>query len=219
MTERQAYGKALHILIVVVAMLSSNMLLERICFATSVERVLLTGVIIAGIWIFMYRKHAGLRQELWKYKESGVLIAGDMAGLFIAVGLFAESFAVSHWMEHIARGLTWFFDFLGVFAPCLIPMIIVLFSMIGMHPFISIILVGGMAASISGMVTPAVLGVALINGCVLSFLLSPFMGITLILSSLIQCSPMDISFKSNRQFFIAYYMLSFVYLLLLQKWI
>jgi hypothetical protein len=215
----QAYGKAAHIGIVVASMLLSNIFLERVRFASSLERVLLTGTVISGIWIWIYGRHMDLRREMRKYWDKGILTAGDMAGLFIAIGLFAESFAASRWMTYIAMALSWFFDRLGVFAPCVIPLVIMLFSMIGVHPLIAMILIGSIVSSVAGMVTPTVLGLALVIGCVLSYLMSPFVGITLILSGLIQCSPLEISFKSNRGFFAAFYTLSFIFLLIMQRWV
>jgi hypothetical protein len=218
MSMGRAYGKVAHIVIVVAAMLLSNIFLERLRFAGSLERVLLTGFVISVIWISVYGRHRDLRQEIRGYWDKGILSAGDMAALFVAIGLFAEAFAASHWMGYIAAALTWFFDQLGIFAPCVIPLIIMLFSMVGVHPFIAMILIGSIVSSVAGMVTPAILGLALVVGCVLAYLMSPFVGITLVLSSLIQCSPLEISFKSNRGFFAAFYALSFFFLLLIQRW-
>jgi len=93
----------------------------------------------------------------------------------------------------------------------------VLLSLIGIHPFISILLIGKML--VSAVQPPhyeVIIALCLLLGGVISFVLSPFAGNILAIARMADCSPKDVGYKWNGLFSVVFLLEGFMFLLVLQ---
>jgi hypothetical protein len=89
---------------------------------------------------------------------------------------------------------------MGVFSIVMLPLIIIVASLIGIHPFISIIMVGQVLTSLQLPVAPVTVALCLALGGSVSYAASPFAGVIFTLAKYADCSPRNIAFKWNWRF-------------------
>ena len=106
-------------------------------------------------------------------------------------------------------------DLLGSLVLPLLPMSIVAFSLVGLHPFVSVLMVGPILAEMILPVSSLQLGLAMSLGCSLSYMLSPFAGLILTLSQELRESPARICLRANLPFAIPYYLLATLVIILI----
>jgi hypothetical protein len=151
--------------------------------------------------------------------ENDIMNLSDQIVLFIAAGFFTFS------MEHSGR-LEWLGYFveeasgrIGTVALLsLVPLLIMLLAMIGLHPFASGIIIAK-ALSLSPLYfNPLGLAAALMSGMSMSFVVSPFSGLILILASFTGKSPYRVGIRWNISFVITFLLLTSVFIALVTKY-
>lgn len=136
-------------------------------------------------------------------KTAVILIV--MQGLSLAMGIFSGAVQYSG----LSRVLTQFCQdrqaLLGPLVLPLLPAAVVLFSLAGLRPFVSVLMIGPILAGLRLPSSPLQLGLAMSLGCCLSYMLSPFAGLILALSGGLEEPPARICLRSNLVYALAYY--------------
>jgi len=212
---------ALKILFDVVAVIVGLVVLmyifDRIGFATTTTRILFSGLIIIVLWLLNLRHKPGIRRGFIEYWNEGMLKTIDLSALFICLGLFSNSVLHSDFLFYVQPALLAATSFLGPSVLLLVtPLIIVLCAVVGIHPFVSLVILGQMIVTMDLGVPLIPLALALSLGGALSYVVSPFAGIVLTLSRFLDSRPTDIAWRWNWQFCIAYLILGISFIVLTQ---
>ncbi|MBM9559862.1 hypothetical protein [Limosilactobacillus fermentum] len=142
--------------------------------------VTVAGLMVVVIWLVALKKRPAYPQALqegWQsYIRQGMLSGAKLAPFFIAIGYFSNAFdgspvalalskVVGPNLSHLSWGLLF-----------VIPVVIVLLALLGIHPLVSITLLGQVL--LTSQVTIPTLAIALVLnvGGALSYLVSPFEG-------------------------------------------
>lgn len=196
----QAKRKSIHIFAVVFGLISATILFEKLHIGSNASRIILAGLLVSVIWLSNYINNPKLPGVLKDYWETGVLKSLDLAGLFVAMGLFAG--AVDHMgiLTLIQPYLQYWANEIGIFSIMLVPLFMITLAMIGIHPFILIIMLGKLLTALHLPISNVSLALALSLGGAISYILSPFGGIVLTLAKFINAKSIDIAFKWNITF-------------------
>lgn len=193
---KKSWWQMSQILTVVIAIVLGIYLFDMFTNLSATHCVIFTGLLIICIWMISLMKKSGKKAALADYWKNELLKSQGIASMFIAIGIFAQavqdSGVISYIMPFLTRAVSYKYFFLA-----LLPAIILLLSIIGIHSFISIAVIGNVLASLSLPFSMVPVAVAMLAGSALSFSLSPYAGLTLTMSKFIDSSPFDISIKWN----------------------
>lgn len=191
--DKTAFLKGISILGVVVSLIILTALFEKLEISdSSTHRIMLAGIIVVGIWILFFLKSERLAEAFKDYWASGVSKVIDLCGLFAAMGIFSEALSRSAIMERMQDILPAYAAAAVIFLPLIIPTVILITSMVGIHPFISMVLMGRILVSIQTPLAPALLALSLSVGGAVSYIISPFAGTVLIVSRYLNKRPLEI---------------------------
>ncbi|PKM88187.1 MAG: hypothetical protein CVU87_07945 [Firmicutes bacterium HGW-Firmicutes-12] len=205
------------LLLIAVGLIASIVIMENLHVLNGTTRVLVSGLVIASIWTFKYKGNPELKPAWQEYWGKSIYVARDLAALFISMGIFAEMVNQAGLISYIQVGLLGGVGLLGKFSFLLIPPVIILLSLVGIHPFISTMLIGKILVTAIQIPNYEVLiALALLLGGVISFVLSPFAGNVLTISRMSDCSPSEVGYGWNGVFSIVFLLEGFVFLFLLQ---
>ncbi|MBP2652573.1 MAG: hypothetical protein H6Q73_142 [Firmicutes bacterium] len=192
-----AARKAGHIILVVVGLVLITVLFDKLNVGASTGRVMLAGIIIVLVWSTACLKQPDFKANILNYWRSGLLKAGDLAPLFIAMGLLATAVEKSGLLALVQPGLQELTNTMGVLAIIVLPVLMILGAVLGIHPFISIVLFGHVFTALALPVAPVSLALCLALGGSISYIVSPFAGIVLTLAKFIKCRTVDIALRWN----------------------
>ena len=206
-TENNATAcrKACHIILVVISLVVITVGLGKINIGTGSSRIMLAGLVVVFVWLAAFIKRPEFKGTLQNYWRSGLLKAGDLAPLFIAMGLLSTAVEKSGLLIIIQPGLQSIANSLGVFSMAILPLLMILCAIAGIHPFISIVLCGRILTALNLPIAPVTLGLCLGLGGSISYIASPFAGIVLTLAKFINCRTVDIALRWNLTFGIVFF--------------
>lgn len=210
--------KKILILVVISAVIIAIIaFMEKINFLAGTARVIIAGFIVVSIWILSYARNPGL-YSAWKgYWNKSLSVVPDLASLFISIGIFTEVINQAGLIVYLRMGLVSSVSILGQFTFLIIPLIIILLSLIGLHPFISIIFVGNILVSVIELPHyNVIIALSLLLGGVISYCLSPFSGNVMTLSGLVGASPKKVGIGWNGLFSIIYLVEGLVFIYIVQ---
>lgn len=215
-TLRSAWIKLADVLTVVAGLIIAILLLERAGFASSNTRVLFSGLMVVVLWLMRLYKQPGFRSGFFDYWENGLLKTIDLAVLFICMGLFSRGVALSGVWEFTQPYLILVINQLGYsYLLAGLPILIVISAVLGLHPFVSMVIIGKTVMSL-GLDEPVVpLALALSFGGAVSYVVSPFAGIVLTLAQFLDSKPADIALRWNGIFSVILLGAGMVYIVLL----
>jgi hypothetical protein len=132
------------------------------------------------------------------------------------MGLFSRGVALSGVWEFTQSYLILVINQLGYsYLLAGLPILIVISAVLGLHPFVSMVLIGKMIMSL-GLDEPVVpLALALSFGGAVSYVVSPFAGIVLTLAQFLDSKPADIALRWNGAFSVILLGAGIVYIVLL----
>lgn len=205
------------LIIVAAAIIAIIVALENLHILTSTTRVIAAGLVVALIWIMFYSGNPGLPLAFQSYWGKFIFISRDLAALFISMGIFAEAVYQAGLISYLHAGLNYSVGILGQYSFLLIPPILIVLSLVGIHPFISILLIGKMlVSSIQLPDNEVYIALSFLLGGVVSFVLSPFAGNVLTLSRMTDCTPEEVGYKWNGLFSLLFLLEGYAFLLVLK---
>jgi len=212
--EKQAWRSVVDIILVVISMIALIYLLEVSKMFTSTYCVMLSGLVIFSLWMIKYVKKPSLKSVLKNYWQVGFLKATDLTLIFIAIGILTESFKnadLIHYFSHVMGIGQWGFGLIA-----LIPLVVISLSIIGLHPMITVTLIGSISMSVHSDNPPLAIALALLLGAIISFVVSPLTGIILTLANFLNTKSSQISLRWNGLFSLVYL---FEGILLIYAWV
>lgn len=193
-----ARTKAAQVIGVVVGLLIFIMFLEWRNFGTSAaNRIMVAGAVVVAFWMAAYVRQPVFRETLKGYWAKDLLKIVDLAPLFISMGVFSTSIQQSGILALIQPHLQAVVDALGPFAVVALPLLMVACALVGIHPFISIVVIGQIISALHMPVPPISLALCLALGGTVSYIVSPFAGMILTLARFLNCRTVDVSIRWN----------------------
>ena len=145
----------------------------------------------------------------YSFFNEGITKLSDQIVLFVAAGFFAFFMEHSGTLEWIGYFVEKASGMVGTMALLsLVPLIIILLSMVGLHPLASGIIIAKALLLSPLYLNPLAMAAALMSGMSMAYLVSPFTGLTLLLVSLSGKSPYSIGIRWNFFFMITFLLLT-----------
>jgi len=189
-----------HIAFVIISLILGIYLFEKFSIASGTGRILLAGLIVSTIWIAYYRKCAELKTVLSLYWKGGIMQATDFSVFFIAVGLFAGAVDHSGVLGHIQPLLQESVNHLGIFSIIVIPLLFIGIAVCGIHPLVLAVMFGKILLSVALPLSSVSIALILILSAAISFIISPFAGMSLMTARFLNVTPLEVSIKWNLVF-------------------
>ncbi|MBP2637910.1 MAG: hypothetical protein H6Q72_3817 [Firmicutes bacterium] len=190
-------AKAYHVILAVVSLIVGTIFFAKLKIGASTNQIMLAGTIVVVGWIAYFVKQPGFKVTLREYWKSGLLKTVDLASLFVAMGIFSTAVQQSGVCELIQPELQVIVNGMGVWSMVLVPILMILCAIAGIHPFISIVLFGQVLTAIELPLAPISIALSLALGGSISYIISPFAGIVLTLAKFINCRTVDIALRWN----------------------
>lgn len=205
--------KILQLVLVLAVIVVGVSLLERLGFSTSTGRLLVVTLAVALIWLLVTRSPSsgGLLRSWW---NTYLPRNEDLSAFFLSMGVFSAAIEYSGLSGFLARICQSNEALLSPLVLPLLPLVLVGLSLVGIHPFMSVLMVGPILADLNLAAAPLQLGLAMSLGCCLSYMLSPFAGLILALSSGLKARPLRIC-RGNLGYAFIYYILALGVILLI----
>jgi hypothetical protein len=197
---KNAPKQTAHILLVVIFLLLLISFFEAFSIGSATGRILLSGLLVSTIWIVSFFKNAELKNVLSLYWKGGITQATDFSVFFIAVGLFAGAVDHSGILSHIQPLLQGSVNHLGIFSILIIPLVFILIAVCGIHPLVLAVMFGKILLAVSLPLSPVSIALILTLSASISFIISPFAGMSLMTAKFLNVTPMEVSLKWNLLF-------------------
>jgi len=197
-------GRVVHVLGIVASFILLIVILERLNVGVSSGRTVLAGLALALVWTLSQARRPGLEAALKTHWREGLLKVGDIAPFFVAMGIFSTGLEASGFLEAAAPLRKTAADALGAASVILIAGIIAATSLVGLHPFITIVLFGKVLSYVSLSIPPITIALALSVGGAAAYMITPFAGMIMIMSRLIGVKATDIALGWNWRFSLAF---------------
>jgi len=194
---------AYHIVLVTLAFLAVAYLMERVSYGATYNRIILAGLIVSVAWFAAlllmpsYCGTTGLRDALWAHWKTGIMKSGDLAPFFIAMGAFSGGLERSGLMENAGPALSGIAVSVGPAALVAVPILLVALGLVGIHPFITIVLFGKILEGAAFPVPPLTIALLLAVGGVVSYTVSPLTGIIMPIAKLVDAKASDVALRWN----------------------
>lgn len=128
-----------HVLIAAGAMVTIILILDHLNIGVGYSRIMLAGLFVAIIWTVLLFNKDSFIFAVEKYWTEGLLKNGDIGPFFIAMGFFSGAMEISGLFEYIAPTIQAVSTWLGVAAIVILPFIIIILSIFGLHPYLTIV--------------------------------------------------------------------------------
>lgn len=195
-----AVKQAVHILFVVVGLLLLVALFDAFAIGSGTGKILLAGLIVAGIWLLSYRRHVRMGSVLSRYWENGVTKAVDLSVFFIAMGLFAGAVDKSGILIQIQPVLQAGVNHLGLLSVIVVPLLFIFLAVAGIHPLILTVILGKILTALSLPLPMVSIALLLVLASAVSFIVSPFAGMVLMTAKFLGAKPVEVAIKWNAGF-------------------
>ncbi|ETF12815.1 integral membrane protein [Lactiplantibacillus plantarum 4_3] len=201
----------------VIALLILSFVLMESKVVSSMNAVTLSGLLIVLIWVTALGLKPTTGQTAFKfalkkasldYWQHGIASGAALAPFFVGIGTFTYGFQHSTISSELTHALAPSFAHLGWLLVVLIPIIVVLVSLIGIHPLASVALIGKIIMTMHIALSPLLIALSLNIGSVVAYMLSPFAGIVMIVATLLHVSSATVSVRWNWQFCLIFLVLS-----------
>lgn len=222
--KNKGHASLLGLVLAVIALLLLSFVLMENKVASSMDSVTLAGLLIVVIWTGLLGVKRDnslpafkpvLKKSMRAYWHHGITSGASLAPFFVGIGTFTYGFQHSTVSTQIVATLTPLFAQLGWWLVLLIPIIVVLVSLIGIHPLASVALIGKVIMAMHISLSPLLIALSLNIGSVAAYMLSPFAGIVMIVATLLNVSPGTVSIRWNWQFCSLFLVLSIIVAILL----
>ena len=199
-----------HILLAITALILFTMTFIYLQVAASSDGIILSGLLVVSIWMIALRKDVKINGFIKQYWEKDLLKAADLAPFFVAIGVFSGAFTHSGLDKVIELALQGYAEELGLIMLFLIPLCMVILSLIGLHPLISIVILGQMLMALHLSLSPLVLALCLNVGSSISYMLSPFAGVIVAIAVLINAKATEVAIRWNWRFCAIYFVVGII---------
>lgn len=209
--EKQDGRRVVHILLVVVGLIALTLLFDLLHIGATYNRIILAGLIVILAWLSWLSREVDIKAAVTSYWQEGILKTADLAPFFIALGIFSTALEHSGIMVILQTALQQVAGALGIFSIVLIPLLIIIAAVLGLHPFMTIVMFGKILTLLSLPVTSLTLALCLAVGGSISYMVSPFAGLILTLAKMIDAKAEDVAIRWNWQFCLVYFFVGIIF--------
>ena len=190
-------GRIIHIVAVTGSFILMAALLEWLHVGAASGRTVLAGALIVLCWIVSQSKRPGMKDALKAQWLQGTLKVADIAPFFVAMGVFSGALERSGLLEMAAPFLKAAAGSLGATSIIFIAGGIVAGSIVGLHPFITIVLFGKVLSYMALPLPPITVALSMAVGGAAAYMITPFAGVIMTISRLIDTKAVDVALRWN----------------------
>jgi hypothetical protein len=196
-----------HVVIVAVAIVAIVLALERLSIGAGYTRIMLAGLLVAALWTALLSKAGTLKAAARNYWADGLLKVRDMGPFFVAMGIFSGALESSGLVERATPVIRAASVWLGIAGVAVLPLTIIALSLVGLHPFITIVLFGTILSKVDLPLPRLTIALSLAAGGAASYMISPFAGIIMSIARYTGAKASDIALRWNWKFSLAFFCL------------
>jgi len=209
--------KVITLVVVAVALVVIIAVMEQCHILTNTTRILVAGLIVACIWGVCFINQTGISDAWWEYWRKNLTSISDMSALFMAMGIFSQMVDQAGVLNFLQAELASNAGLVGQYSLLLVPPLLVILSYTGIHPFISLLLIGKLlCATVFIPHREVLIALSMLLGGVISYSISPFAGTVLFLSRLLDCQPGEVALKWNGSFAAVFLLEGLIVIFLMQ---
>lgn len=213
----EKHPSLLGLVFAVIALLIVSFIFMQNKIGSSMDSVTLAGLLIVLVWIILLGTRnvkskqtfkVDLKKSIVSYWQKGMPGGASLAPFFVGIGTFTYGFEHSTISAQLTKSLSPVFANMGWWLILLIPVIVVVVSLIGIHPLASVALIGKVIMSMHIALSPVLVALGLNIGSVASYMLSPFAGIIMIVATMLNVNPATVSLRWNWKFCLTFVVVS-----------
>lgn len=206
------------IVIAIVCLLAIAFTLIHFKIGETMSDVAVAGLVVVTCWVLLLMDKAEHRDQarsaMHNYFQNGLLNGGSLAPFFVAIGLFSDAFEHSPISTTIAHAMTPLMTHLSWGSLVLIPLLVVVLSIIGIHPLASVTLLGQIMMAIHLPFGTLALALGLNIGSVIAYTMSPFAGIVVIIANILSVNSATVSLRWNGKYCLILFTFSLLFIIL-----
>ncbi|MGI6307566.1 MAG: hypothetical protein ACOX1X_02970 [Dethiobacteria bacterium] len=205
-------------LVLFIGVVGSTLLLGNVWRFPSLNSIALGCLFATFIWGVVSNQLSPLMTRSFSFFSQGIIKMADQTTLFIAAGFFTYAMEASGALKLVGNLMELVAGRVDiVFILAAVPLIIMLLAFIGLHPFASGIIIAKTLLASPLEFNALGLALALMGGMSMSFILSPFSILVLILSSITGKSPYKLGVRWNSAFAVVFWGLTAVFILFVTR--
>jgi hypothetical protein len=195
------------ILVAAASIVAIVLLLEKLKIGAAYTRIMLSGLVVASVWTLSLRDGPAFGKAAGEYWNEDIFKVRDMGPFFVAMGIFSGALDSSGLLAMARPSIQGFVAWMGPASVAVLPLAIIALSIVGLHPFITIVLFGKILSG-AGIPLPALsIALSLAVGGAASYMISPFAGIIMSLSRYTGAKASEIAVGWNWKFSLAFFAL------------
>jgi hypothetical protein len=203
-----------HVLLAAASIVVFVLVLERFGIGAGYTRIMLAGLMVAAIWILLLKDGKAFLAAGKGYWFEGIMKVRDLGPFFVAMGIFSGALEASGLISLARPVLQGVASWLGISSVAILPLIIIALSLIGLHPFITIVLFGKILSNAGIPLPPLTIALGLAVGGAASYMVSPFAGTIMSIASFIDVKASEVAIKWNWRFSLAFFVFGVAFSLL-----
>jgi len=201
----------LHVIVVAVSIVGIVFALEKIGIGQAYTRIMLAGIIVTFVWTLLVFDKRAFSNAVREYWEDGLLKVRDMGPFFVAMGIFSGALESSGILKLISPSIQSAASWLGILSVAILPLIMIALSVVGFHPFITIVLFGKILAATPMPIPLLSIALSLAVGGAAAYMISPFAGIIMSISRYTGAKASQISVRWNGKYGIALFFIGVIF--------
>ncbi len=201
----------LQVIVVAISIVGIVLVLEKLGIGQAYTRIMLAGIIVTLVWTILVFDRIAFAAATREYWDEGLLKVRDMGPFFVAMGIFSGALESSGILKLISPSIQAAASWLGIFSVAVLPLIMIALSVVGFHPFITIVLFGKILAATPMPLPILSIALSLAVGGAAAYMISPFAGIIMSISRYTGAKASQISVGWNGKYSIAFFFIGVVF--------
>lgn len=182
-------------------------LFDRTGRGTATGRSIVVGGLIALGWTVLLHRQPGIGNAFREYWIDGTAKVADVAPFFVSMGVFTAGLQGSGILDVAGDLMQMVVVQTGWASVVIIAFLMVAVSLVGLHPFITIMLFGQILQHVDIPVARITLALGMTTGSVTSYMVTPFAGVIMTLARYIGVSAVDVAVRWNWRFCTLFFVL------------
>ncbi|MGN0714791.1 MAG: hypothetical protein ACI4LN_03140 [Anaerovoracaceae bacterium] len=203
-TNRKVFILCMIIIVIIIGISTLGKIFPN---STGSEIMVFDVTIVSSIWLISQIRKPGMKCELKKFSTKTLPAMGSLNAFFVTMGLFSEGLQYAGFDKILEDSTEVFRQMPCIIILLILPLIIIAFSMIGIHPMVSLAVLGPVMVQLVGNASAMQLALSTAMGCCLAYMISPFAGLILLLSQLLDLPPKKLALEYNFLHSLIYYII------------
>ncbi|MDR2007267.1 MAG: hypothetical protein LBP78_08530 [Acidaminococcales bacterium] len=216
--DRASAGKAVRqmalALFIVVILILLIMFFEYLGVGDNTSRVMLAGLILSLCWLSVFIRSPEIKGALDGYLKVELIKTVDLFVLYLSIGIFSKALEAAGFLSLLYPYAGAAAEHAGIFLLPAVSFTVFLLSLLGLHPYVMLVVFGNLLTSLHLPIKPAVIATALVFGSSIAYMASPFAGIVLTCAKYLDVAPHRIGLYWNGLFGLVYFILGSMIIML-----